>query len=96
MAYRIDYSEGIAKKTDLEQGIRTRNIMTVTAIILLVICCVTVYSLGREGLYEIPIPGDSEATAAAAIKFVNEVQQGTSIVDAFEVFCREIIHCATY
>ena len=94
MAYRIEYSEGILQKSDVMQRKSGRSMTSVIAIVVAIVGVVAIYCIGRNRLYDVLIPGDPAVTEAAAIKFVEEIQQGTTIIDAFGVFCREVINGA--
>lgn len=91
MAYRIEYSKGIAQKTAITSEAPRKNKAVITVIILAILGFLTVYSMGRDYLRDALIPGDPAVTEAAAMKFVDEIQQGTSIINAFGVFCKEVI-----
>lgn len=91
MAYRIEYSSGIAQKNVITSEAPKKNRAVVALIVLAILGFLAVYSMGRDYLRDALIPGDPAVTEAAAIKFVDEIQQGTSIINAFGVFCREVI-----
>ena len=92
MAYRIEYGNGVARKMTVTQEKAGKNkAVIIMMIVLAILGCLALYRLGRDGLYEVLIPGDSTVTATAAIKFMKELNMGASVVDAFGVFCREVI-----
>lgn len=95
MAYRIEYIGGTTKRIELAHATTRKNRATVTAIVFIIICCLSLYRLGYERLCEVLVPGDPAVTETAAIQFVKEIQQGVPLKEAFSIFCKEIIHSAT-
>ena len=89
MAYRIEYRDGTVSKIIVAQeGKKNKRIIRVLAIIC---ALMLIYSANKFPISDALIPGDPQVTKVAASKFATEIQQGNSIADAFEIFCREVI-----
>lgn len=91
MAYRIEYGKGVVQRTAVASEKPKKNKAAVMMILLAILGFLAVYTLGRDYMMDALIPGDPVVTEEAAMKFADEIQQGTSIINAFGVFCKEVI-----
>ncbi len=91
MGYRIDY-QPVHKIRDKAQ--LHRPIPAMICIVLLLFLFLTCYFLpsGRTMLQDILLPGDAAVTAAALSDFSENIRAGNSFLNAFEVFCLEILN----
>lgn len=94
MGYHIQYGETlIKKKIKLPYFMKNRN--KIATMLIVTVICTTLGLIGKnERVQEILIPGDDEVTRAAFECMIDEVQAGSSMVDAVTVFCREILEGA--
>ena len=92
MGYRIEY-EKIGKVPDRKGKSRTGVIVGVL-VMLLILGAVTVKAIGLEWVQEVLLPGDPDVTAAALEGMVEDLRNGSGIVEAFKAFCEEIIQNA--
>ena len=93
MGYRIEY-EKIGK---LPRPLRKNRagIVATMVIILLVLCAITIKTIGLEWVQEVLLPGDPDITAAALEKMAADLKEGEGIVEAFKTFCEDIIRNAS-
>ena len=89
MGYQIVY-ENIGKFPQPQRKKRTGIFVTVV-VILLVLCAITVKTVGLEWVQEVLLPGDPHVTAAALENMVEGLRSGEGIVEAFKTFCEEIM-----
>lgn len=90
MGYCIQYTQGIALKTELQESKHTRKGRIQICILLMVIVFFLVAaSMGMTA--EFLIPGDREVTKAAFIELVQDVENGENVKTAITTFCKEVI-----
>ena len=92
MGYRIEY-ESIGKIPRQQRKKRT-GIIAGAIVILLVLCAITVKTVGLEWVQEVLLPGDPAITALALENMVEDLRSGEGFVDAIKTFCQEIIQNA--
>ena len=92
MGYRIEY-ESIGKIPRPPQKNRT-VIFAAAAVILLVLCAITVKTVGLAFVREVLLPGDPDITAVALENMVADLREGEGFVRAFSAFCEVIIQNA--
>ena len=89
MGYRIEY-ESIGKLPRQQRKNRT-GLFAAIVVILLVLCAITVKTVGLEWVQEVLLPGDPDVTAAALENMVADLRGGEGVVEAFKTFCEEIM-----
>ena len=90
MGYRITYENGtIRKKTVRKLRIHWKRWSVVTAGVALILAFVL--PGGRLAIRDLLLPGDEAVTAAALEGMIEDIQDGDSVGEALETFCREIL-----
>lgn len=91
MAYRIVYGPEIPpqyqKKTDRSR-LRT---LTAVCLLLFTLLVKQYFPAGTARLQQIFLPGDPTVTQQALSSMMGQLQSGAAPVDAFTVFCKEIL-----
>ena len=93
MGYRIEY-ESVGKIPQQYRKKRT-GIFAAAVIILLVLCAITVKTVGLEWVQEVLLPGDPGVTAQALENMVADLRGGEGIAEAIKTFCNEIMQNAS-
>ena len=89
MSYNITYNPDLKRRYPVR---RKNKYKPLNIVLILLICCVTVYGLTRSGILRYFIPGDPEITVAAFSTMVQRVGQGETVGNAVVEFCKEIIN----
>ena len=93
MAYQIQYSPEAFKR--YPQAERTQKNYVVKWFCL-VFLFVTILWLRINGIPDFLIPGDPVVTKSAMSAFLDKIQSGSSVNDALNVFCHEILYGAGF
>ena len=84
MAYRIEYKQGVARRTAIVH--KTPKIGKIVIAVITALCllfwCINIDAF---------VPGNPAVTKVAASELLTDVRQGRQIVDALAAFCRKII-----
>ena len=91
MGYRVIYGQDRLSQENRGKtiGIRTLTALCFGIFALLVRC---LWPEGRELLMTYLLPGQQSVTQAAFTEFLVNLRQGSAMVDAFTVFCKEILY----
>ena len=89
MAYRIEYEAFGPKKTGF---LKKYGMFLFILLLLVTTVTVSVANLsGAQWARSLLFPGDPGVTAVALEELAEDLQQGSSVKDAFAAFCREVI-----
>lgn len=90
MGYRITYENGtIRKKTVRTWRIHWKRWSVAMASVALAL--MLILPGGRLAIRDLLLPGDEAVTAAALEGMIEDIQDGDSVGEALETFCREIL-----
>lgn len=93
MGYRVEYGK-IRKVRNLESRFSRKAAFTGMFLLSFLILVKVCWPQGSGLLQEILLPGDGAVTAAALDVFTEELRAGGSFLEAFTVFCRQILESA--
>ncbi|MBQ2785540.1 MAG: hypothetical protein IJF02_03455 [Oscillospiraceae bacterium] len=93
MGYRIEY-ESVGRIPHPKRKKRT-GIFVASVIILLVLCAITVKTIGLEWVQEVLLPGDPHITAQALENMVEDLREGEGVIEAIKTFCKDIMQNAS-
>ena len=93
MAYQIQYSPEAFKR--YPQVNKTKK-LRIDRWMYLMLVVLAVLWLRINGIPDFLIPGDPDITKAATIAFLDDLENGSSVNDAVDVFCREILDGAGF
>ena len=91
MSYRIEY--GPSSPSSSRNPRHGSRVQTMTAVCLLLFSLLvrSFFPAGTEKLREILLPDSNSVVQSAYHAFLNQMQGGQSVTDAFTVFCQYVI-----
>ncbi len=90
MAYRIEYKALSPKKSGF---CRKYGMFILVTLLLVATVTISVANLsGALWVRHLLFPGDPQVTAAALEGLAEDLQQGSSVMDAITAFCRDVIN----
>lgn len=91
MGYRISYEGGVAIETTPRRptGRKRPRVVGIIMVVLFVTICWTV---GRDAVSDLLLPGDEAVTEQAIQGLVEDLKGGASVGDAVEAFCEAVIY----
>jgi len=94
MGYQIRYGETRVKEK-IKLPFRGKSRKRFIGVLIGSVICIILGLVARnERVQDILIPGDADVTRAAFGCFVDEVQSGSTMIEAATVFCKEILEGA--
>ena len=88
MSYSVTYGQEFLKRTSKKGYGKVAIFASVLAIVVVLLSIPQI----RKPVVNFLLPGDGAVTAKALEGFVDDMKSGTSIYDAAEAFCRQILY----
>ena len=91
MAYRIEYDTGAGKYEIHPERKSLGPWLTAGWLALFLLLTHLFWPAGEAALRDFLIPGDDAVTVLAAKRLAENLKEGTTLVEAAEIFCRDIL-----
>lgn len=88
MGYKIVYGGQIHPR---KKKVSLKKLATAFILLSLVAAAITVKTVGLPWVEQVLLPGDPRLTSQALADLADSIRQGTSLWQALETFCREIV-----
>ena len=91
MSYKINYGKATSFELAKNKGKRHNNFVRFSCIAMILLICAYILIGNFNRLEDLLIPGDAQITKTAFSALTDDIKSGRNFVDAFAVFCQNII-----